>query len=654
MTVTEMLEKPTVNMAQFPIESLLSARLLLEPQIVGDRIYFLSDLSGTLSLYSIASNGSIPDPLLPGGLALVNPHIMPGDNFHVLPKLGKVLVMIDKLGDENYQPNIIPLNGGIPEPLFGDKYRDEQIACVHCDKEKNIAYFFRDNRKTPDIECLKVNLETGEVKSLGTSIYGNACNGVSSDHSTVILADGYTAGDVVLYYWKEGMAARKLLYGVPLDQRDGKQVPLTGIGWCSFVDSNKGLFFESTIFHDSGGLTYLSLDDPSKPIDVPIKGLRHSGEGEMAGVRRVKGDVFVLEYNIDGASWAYEGRFHSGTPPTFEIERVLIGNPPLSGGVVLGLEWQIENEKPLQVEYVFSFTRANSPSQIYHIPTGEKVAAKRLSSEKVLGIPDEYLSAGEDASYTSFDGLRVSARLYLPSSKLGYKGPRPLVEYVHGGPQGQERPDFTWFSMPLIQYLTLNGFAVFVPNVRGSTGYGMRYMKWVDKDWGGKDVLDHVEGLKLLEKDSRVDSGRRGVVGRSYGGYMTLTLASRHPELWKAAVDMFGPYDLPTWVSRIPPTWQTYFRLSLGDPVKDKDFLVERSPKTYMNQLSAPLMILQGRHDPRVPEPESAQLVKDLREGGVKVDYVVYEDEGHDVLRFKNRVHCYNAITEFFRKNLGT
>jgi len=653
MTVTEMLEKPTISKTQFPIESLLSARLLLEPQIVGDRIYFLSDLAGTLSLYSIAVNGSIPEPLLPGGLALVNPHIMPGDNFHVLPKLGKVLVMIDKLGDENYQPNLIPLNGGIPEPLFGDKYRDEQIACVHCDKEKNIAYFFRDNRKTPDIECLKVNLETDEVKSLGTSIYGNACNGVSSDHSTVILADGYTAGDVVLYYWKEGMAARRLLYGVPLDQRDGKQVPLTGIGWCSFVDNNKGLFFESTIFHDNGGLTYLSLEDPSKPIDVPIKGLRHFGEGEMAGVRRVKGDVFVLEYNIDGASWAYEGRFRSGTPPAFEVERVLIGNPPLSSGVVLGLEWQIKNEKPLQAEYVFSFTRANSPSQIYHIPIGENGTANRLSSEKVLGVPDEYLSAGEDASYASFDGLRVSARLYLPSSKLGYKGPRPLVEYVHGGPQGQERPDFTWFSMPLIQYLTLNGFAVFVPNVRGSTGYGMRYMKWVDKDWGGKDVLDHVEGLKRLEKDPRIDSKRRGVVGRSYGGYMTLTLASRHPELWKAAVDMFGPYDLPTWVSRIPPTWQTYFRLSLGDPVKDKDFLVERSPKTYMNQLSAPLMILQGKHDPRVPEPESAQLVKDLREGGVKVDYVVYEDEGHDVLRFKNRVHCYNTITEFFRKNLG-
>jgi len=373
----------------------------------------------------------------------------------------------------------------------------------------------------------------------------------------------------------------------------------------------------------------------------------------LVGLRKVKDDLFVLEYNIDGASWVYEGTFHGGASPVFQAGRVLLGAPPLSSGVVIGLEWQVTNHDPLEVEYVFAFTRANTPSQLYIIPSGAESTATRLSSEKVLGIPDEYLSAGEDASYTTFDGLRVSARLYLPSPKLGHKGPRPLVEYVHGGPQGQERPDFTWFSMPLIQYLTLNGFAVFVPNVRGSTGYGIRYMKWVDKDWGGKDVRDHIEGLKRLEKDPRIDSSRRGVVGRSYGGYMTLTLASRHPELWKAAVDMFGPYDLPAWLSRIPPTWQTFFRLELGDPVTDKDFLLERSPKTYMNQLSCPLMIIQGKHDPRVPEPESAQLVDDLRKDGVNVDYQVYEDEGHDVLRFRNRVHCYNTITEFFRKNLS-
>ncbi|HET7404523.1 MAG TPA: prolyl oligopeptidase family serine peptidase [Candidatus Bathyarchaeia archaeon] len=651
MTVTEILQKPVSDKPHFPIESLLSARLLLKPENSGNRIFFLSDMSGVLSLYSMDKNGSIPEPLLPGGQALVNPHIIPGDNFHVVPKLGKILVMIDKLGNENYQPNLVPLDGGIPEPLLGDKYDGEQVACVHFDKDLNIAYFFRDNRKNPDIECLRVNLETRRVDSLGTSIYGNTCNGVNSDHSRVILADGYSAGDVVLYQWRTGWNERKLLYGVPLDQRGGKPVPFTGIGWCTFVNNDQGLLFASTIFHDEGGITYLPLDT-AQPVDIPVKGLQHTGHGELVALRNVKDNHFVIEYNIDGSSWAYEATFQSGPPQSMLAGKALVGPAPFSGGVVLGMEWEVMNNNPLQVEYVFSFTRANSPSQLYLIPSSGK-PARRISSEKVLGIPEDYLSPGEDASYTSFDGLRVSARLYLPSPKLGYKGARPLVEYVHGGPQGQERPDFTWFSMPLIQYLTLNGFAVFVPNVRGSTGYGMKYMKWVDKDWGGKDVQDHVEGLKRLEKDPRIDSTRRGVVGRSYGGYMTLTLASRHPELWKGAVDMFGPYDLVGWLPRLPPTWQTFFKITLGDPVKDKDFLVERSPKTYMRQLSSPLMIIQGKHDPRVPETESAQLVADLRRDGIRVDYQVYEDEGHDVLRFKNRVHCYTLITDFFRKTLG-
>jgi len=300
-----------------------------------------------------------------------------------------------------------------------------------------------------------------------------------------------------------------------------------------------------------------------------------------------------------------------------------------------------------------SFTKSSKPSQIYLYPAGESEHPICLSDERVLGISEDYLSAGEDASYNTWDGLRVSARLYLPSPKLGYKGPRPLVEYVHGGPQGQERPDFTWFSMPLIQYLTLNGFAVFVPNVRGSSGYGMKYMKLVDRDWGGNDVKDHLEGLKHIEKDPRIDSKRRAVVGRSYGGFMTLTLATRFPNMWRAAVDMFGPYDLPKWASRVPPSWMPYIRLVVGVFEKDREMLLEHSPKTYLSNLKSPLMIIQGKNDPRVPEPESAEIVKDLRARGVEVEYLVFEDEGHDVLRFKNRVTCYSKITEFFRKHLG-
>jgi pimeloyl-ACP methyl ester carboxylesterase len=636
----------------FPIQSLLSVRLLLSPRISRGRVYFLSDMSGVLSLYSMNENGGIPEPLLPTGLALQNPHLMTGYNYFILPKLGKALVMIDENGNENYQPCFIPLQGGIPEPIFGEKYKGQQIACLDCDTKKDIAYFYHDDRKTPNVECLRVDLGTMEATSLGTSTYGNFYNGANPSHSTVILSDGYTAGDNVLYILRKGEKERRLLFGVPIDKRTkDEQVRLPNTGTCNFTQNEKGLIFKSTLFRDEGSVTYLPLDSPKGAIEVPVRGLRHKGKGEIMDLRHVERNIHLLEYNIDGCSWLYEcvyrerGRRHSLT-----VKRTLCGLPPLDQGVLIGVGHELRGAG---IAYVLAYAKANSPSQLYLYRTkGHRNTLEKLSNERVLGIDAKLLSKGEDASYESFDGLRISARLYLPSKHLRYEGPRPLVLYVHGGPQSQERPDFTWFSMPLIQYLTLNGFAVFVPNVRGSTGYGLKFMKLVDHDWGGDDVKDHIEGLKMLREDPRIDSSRRAVIGPSYGGYMTLTLAGRHPELWKAACDMFGPQDLPAFINRLPEAWKTYFFLVLGHPEKDRDFLIERSPKVYMKNIRCPMLIIQGRNDPRVLEVESREAAEHLKGSGTEVNLLVFEDEGHDVLKLKNRVTCYTKITEFFKKHL--
>ncbi len=645
-----------VSVRRFPIESLLSARLLLSPQLAKGRVYFLSDMSGVMSLYVMDEKGSLPEPLLPAGLALQNPHLMNGHNYYVFPEIGKILVLVDENGNENYQPCFVPLEGGIPQPIFGGKYKGEQLSCHRCDSKANVAYFSRDDRKTPDHECLKVDLATLKVTPLGKSIYGNYVNGANKVHSAVILQDGYTAGDSVLYVWRSGKAERQLLYGVPIEKRtEGQEVKLSGIGTCNFTPDEKGLLFSSNLFSDEGDPSYLPLDDPANIVKVPVSGLRHKGTGELFDIKLVDEDVFLVEYNIDGASWLYECRYQEkGDVKHLVVERTLCGLPPLADGALMGYEFELPGSsgKP-NVGYALSFATANSPAQLYIYPgdTGAE-KPKALSHERVIGIDQKLLSRGEDASFTSFDGLRVSARLYMPPEELDFKGPRPLVLYVHGGPHSQERPDFTWFSMPLIQFLTLNGFAVFVPNVRGSTGYGMQYMKRVDHDWGGKDVLDHVEGLKMLEKDSRIDSTRRAVIGRSYGGYMTLTLASRHPDLWRAACDMFGPYDLISFIRRLPETWQTSFYLFLGHPEKDKDFLTERSPKTYTKNVKCPMLILQGRNDPRVLAVESKEVAESLKANGVDVEFLVFEDEGHDVIKFKNKVTCYTKITEFFKEHL--
>jgi dipeptidyl aminopeptidase/acylaminoacyl peptidase len=403
----------------------------------------------------------------------------------------------------------------------------------------------------------------------------------------------------------------------------------------------------SALFNDAYSLGYLDFANPSDVKPVEVTGIRHTGIGEMVSLSRLKGDRYLLVYNIDGCSWVYEGRYDE-TSRVYQVEFVIAGDGHLSNGVLEAVNYDKVGDR-----YALSFSTATSPTQIYSVEGKDRKKVCLHTNERILGTPSEFLSPGEDASFTSYDGMRVSARLYLPADHLGYINPRPLVYYVHGGPQSQERPDFAWFSMPLIQFLTLNGFAVFVPNVRGSTGYGLDYTKRVDRDWGGNDRLDHVYAMQhVLPMDKRLDVQRTAVVGRSYGGYMSLTLSSRHPDLWAAAVDMFGPYDLLTFMQRIPETWKPYFAIAVGDPDKDREFLIERSPRTYMDQLACPLLVIQGKNDPRVVERESYDLVEDLRAKGKRVEYLVFENEGHDVLKLENRVTCYNAITDFFKKYL--
>lgn len=627
--------------AAFKVESLLAARLFLSPQLVGERIFFLSNLSGKLSLYAMDRGGSVPEPLLPPDIALMTPELLGGKPFYVFPRLGKVLVMIDRNGDENYQPHFVPVNGGIPELVFGDRYAGQQLVCSHCDPERNIAIFSVDPRTDPVQYTFLVDLATLEFTALGSSLYGNAYGGANADYSQIALGDGYTGGDHVLYLWTREVPERRLLFGVPLAQRaEGQIVPLNSIAYVQFTPGG-GLLFVTSLFDDRYGLGYFPLADPTAIRPVEVSGAVHTGAGELDHLEHLAGERYLVGYNIDGCSWLYEGAFDEANH-CLTLDRVICGHGALRDGMLQSIRYE-----PASGDYALAFSTATSPVQIYTVSS----AAGRITQitrERPLGVSSDLLSPGEDASFVSHDGLRVSARLYLPAAELGFAGPRPVVFYIHGGPQSQERPDFTWFSMPLIQFFTLNGFAVFVPNTRGSTGYGLDYSKRVDRDWGGLDRLDHVAAFEHLKTDPRLDMTRAGVMGRSYGGYMTLTLAGRHPELWRAAVDMFGPYNLLTFLDRIPEAWKTYFYLALGHPERDRAWLIERSPSTYLGQLACPMLVIQGRNDPRVRADESRDVVESLRAEGKQIEFLLFENEGHDVTRYENKVRCYNEIVRFF------
>ena len=181
------------------IESFLSARLHIYPQVVGERITFISNLSGRLSLYAMYYGGSVPEPLLPPDIALQNPELIGGRSFYVFPHLGKILVMIDHDGDENYQPMLIPETGGFPEPAFGNTFANYRVHLMDCDPDRNIVYLSAESRSGPMQETYRGDLVSGRAEKLAESAYGAYPAAHSQDHSQVIYADSYTVGDTLLY-----------------------------------------------------------------------------------------------------------------------------------------------------------------------------------------------------------------------------------------------------------------------------------------------------------------------------------------------------------------------------------------------------------------------------------------------------------------------
>jgi len=633
------------------VESLLGARLFLRAQQVDGRLYFISDLGGRLSLYVMDARpgGSVPEPLLPPHLALQNPHLLNGFAFHVFPKHGCILVMLDHDGDENYQPMLVPIQGGFPQPAF-EGLSNTRVHAFQPDVERGIVYLAAESRSEALITVYRGDLAGRSLHELTRSRWAREPIAVSSDHQRVALAESYTAGDSVLYLWSDGQC--RAIAGTPLEERaPGTKPSRAAFFDGAFVRGDRTLLLATALFSDTYGLGRLAMDKNAEVEPVAITGTVHAGTGELVEIETLDRDraLYRVAYNIDGVSWAYEGTFDEARSE-MKLERVVCGTGALASGVLDHASYDAATRT-----HVLSHSSATSPTQLISVGSQKSDALVAHTRERVLGIPSEWLSAGEDASFTSHDGLRISARLYRPAASLGYQGARPLVYYIHGGPQSQERPDFAWFSIPLIQYLTISGFAVFVPNVRGSKGYGLDYMRRVDRDWGGQDRLDHVHAMTaVLPQDPAIDVKRAGVVGRSYGGYMTLTLAGRHPELWLGAVDMFGPYDLMTFMERIPPTWKPYFQVAIGDPTIPAEHadIMARSPSQYMDGLACPLLVIQGQNDPRVVERESHDLVERLRAAGKQVEYLVFANEGHDVLKSENKARCYEAITEFFRQRL--
>ncbi len=254
-------------------------------------------------------------------------------------------------------------------------------------------------------------------------------------------------------------------------------------------------------------------------------------------------------------------------------------------------------------------------------------------------------------SYQARDGLTIHGYLTLPHGVVDPKK-LPVVINPHGGPWHRD----IWGFDPTAQWLANRGYAVLQPNFRGSTGYGKNFLNAADKEWGGKMQDDITDGTLWLISTGIADPKRICIMGGSYGGYATLMGLIRRPDLYACGIDIVGVANLETWFKNIPPYWKPFesvLRKRVGDPASESEFLRSRSPVFLADQIRAPLLIAQGKNDPRVPRDESIQIRDALKKNGQPVEYIEYEDEGHGFQRPENRLHFYGLAEKFLAKHLG-
>lgn len=220
---------------------------------------------------------------------------------------------------------------------------------------------------------------------------------------------------------------------------------------------------------------------------------------------------------------------------------------------------------------------------------------------------------------------------------------------VHGGPMAQEVKRWS----PVRQYFANQGYVVLVPNVRGSTGYGKTYHQLDDRDWGGAPLQDVIYGKRYLASLDYVDTGKVVIHGGSYGGYMVLAALTFAPTEFAAGIDVVGPSNLVTLLQSVPPYWKPYleyFHREVGDPVKDRKLLQERSPLNFADRIVRPLFVIQGANDPRVKQAESDRIVEAAKKNNVPVEYMLFPDEGHGLRKTENRIKGYKAAAVFLDK----
>jgi dipeptidyl aminopeptidase/acylaminoacyl peptidase len=603
----------------YPFERYLNVRSAYGPSFSPDgrHLSFLTDITGVAEVWSVPVDLETTTPAWPEQLTFRGERVSGVSYSPVEPVM---LVAADTGGSELDQFYTLSQDGAEftaltqrPDVMYrAGTWSPDGRHLAYASNERDPRYF----------DIYERDMRSGQVRLLWQQDSTNFPAAYSPDGTGVIVTRMHSNTFSQLFWLNTASGEARAL--TP-DIADGASIFLhpswSADGSGLYVISNCGRDFQNLAWLDlaSGELTYLRDDS----WDVEWLALSHDGR-HMA-----------LALNEEGYSRLEVFDVAQGWQARRELPV-----PALPEGVIVDMSWSFDGER-------LAFTRqsAGAPMDIF-IWDIKQAKLWQATRSSLGGIPRESFIEPSLIHYPTFDKREIPAFLFLPRDKPARS--LPVVINVHGGPEGQARPIFN----PVNQYLVAQGYAVLTPNVRGSSGYGYAYMSLDDVRKRMDSVNDLQHAALWLRASGIADPQRIVVMGGSYGGFMVLSAITTYPGLWAAAIDIVGIANFVTFLENTHP-WRRKLRESeYGSLENDREFLEEISPIRHVDRITAPLFVIHGANDPRVPVGEAEQIVTALRQRQVPVEYLRFEDEGHGLIKRANRLIAYPAIARFLEERL--
>jgi len=580
----------------------------------GKEVAFTTDLTGRPNLWKVQAAGGWPLQLVQSNQRQYGAAWSPDGKW--------IAYQQDLDGNELWDVFVVAGDGGDPVNLTNTPNVREESPRWSPDG-KAIALNIKDKAAT-SYDLATLDFATRQVRNL--------THERAPDHSWISVAwspDGRT-----LYATRYEVSFQDAdVYAV--DVATGKQTNLT-------PHKGKVLIFASSLSPDGKTLLVTSNEHGGYQnvalLDIATHKLRWATDTQW--------EASAGDFSPDGGSFSYTLNA-DGLVDAYLVDSATLKAKKLpTGGGANGFPGNPGSFSPSGAKLLLSHQSSVQPTDlwVYDIASGH---LERLTRSAIASVVTAPMPESQVVHYKSFDGKLISALLWVPVN-LKRDASNPAVVLPHGGPTGQT--DDRW--NPLVAALVSRGYLCIAPNVRGSTGYGLAFQKANYQDLGGGDLQDEVYASRFLQATGYVNSRKIGITGGSYGGFMTLMAVGRTPDEWAAGVELFGIINWMTMLEHEDPQLQQYEKSLLGDPVKDRRAYDAASPITYLHSAKAPLLVLQGDNDPRVPREEAEQVVDILTKDGKTIAAHYYANEGHGFAKRENRIDAARRTVEWFDKYL--